>query len=81
MERLVLSTSTAEVGESRVELPVPYEGEAMTISLDNRFVGDFLKVLPPESNFSFDIKGSDQAVYCFTEDNYRYVIMPLSNNR
>ena len=78
---LVLSSSTAEVGESRVELPAPYEGETLSISLDNRFVGDFLKVLPPESNFTFDIMASDQAVYCFTDDGYRYVIMPMATNR
>ena len=42
---LVLSGSTAEIGQSRVEMPVGYAGPPLTVSLDHRFVADFLKVL------------------------------------
>ena len=78
---LVLSNTTAEVGESRVEMPVPYDGESMTITLDHRYVADFLKVLQPDKTFTFDIKDGEQAAYCSTEDEYGYVIMPLSKDR
>jgi DNA polymerase-3 subunit beta len=78
---LVLTNSTAEVGQSRVEMPVPYEAGEMTITLDHRFVSDFLKVLEPEKNFTFDIENGESAAYCLTEDNYGYVIMPLSRER
>ena len=46
---VVLSGSTAEVGESRIELPVAYDSEPMTISLDHRFVEHFLRVFPLKS--------------------------------
>lgn len=78
---LVLSNTTAEVGESRIEIPVPFDGDSMTITLDHRYVADFLKVLQPDKTFTFDIKDGEQAAYCSTEDEYGYVIMPLSKDR
>lgn len=74
---LVLSSSTAEVGQSRVELPVAFEGEELVIRLDNRYVGDFLKVLPPDRTFTLDVENSQAAALCSTDDHYGYVIMPL----
>jgi len=78
---LVLSGQTAEVGQSRVELPISYDGEPISISLDPRFVLDFLKVLEPEKMFSIDLQDSDAAAVCTTDDGYGYVIMPLARDR
>jgi len=79
---LVLSNSTAEVGQSRVEIPVPFEQkDELTITLDHRYVADFLKVLQADRTFTFDIQNGDQAAYCVTDDNYGYVIMPLQRDR
>ena len=41
----MLSTNTAEVGQSRVEMPVPFNEDELTITLDHRYVADFLKAL------------------------------------
>ena len=78
---LVLSNSTAEVGQSRIEMPVPFDNEELTITLDHRYVADFLKVLQPDKTFTLDIENGDQAAYCVTDDNYGYVIMPLAKDR
>lgn len=78
---LVLSSSTSEVGQSRVEMPVAYSGPELGIMLDHRFMADFLKVLPPDQNFTMDVAGTDQAAYCTTADHYGYVIMPLARDR
>lgn len=78
---LVLSNTTAEVGQSRIEMPVPFDNGELTITLDHRYVADFLKVLQPDKTFTFDIENGDQAAYCHTDDNYGYVIMPLSKDR
>jgi DNA polymerase-3 subunit beta len=78
---LVLSNSTAEVGQSRIEMPVPFDSEELTITLDHRFVADFLKVLQPDKTFTLDVENSEAAAYCETDDNYGYVIMPLSKDR
>ncbi len=78
---LILSNSTAEVGQSRIEMPVPFANGELTITLDHRFVADFLKVLSPEKTFTLDIENGEQAAYCYTDDHYGYVIMPLAKDR
>jgi DNA polymerase-3 subunit beta len=78
---LVLAGQTAEVGQSRVELPISYDGKPISITLDPRFMIDFLKVLEPEKTFTFDLQDSDAAAVCTTDDGYGYVIMPLARDR
>jgi DNA polymerase-3 subunit beta len=78
---LVLSGETAEVGRSRVEFPVPYDGPTITLALDHRFVSDFLKVLDPERVMTFEIENADSAALLSTDDGYGYVVMPLARDR
>jgi DNA polymerase-3 subunit beta len=78
---VVLSGSTAEVGQARVEMPVPYQGPEITLSLDHRYVADFLKVLDPEKTFTLDIENAEAAALFTTEDGYGYVVMPLARDR
>jgi DNA polymerase-3 subunit beta len=75
---LTLSGQTAEVGQSRVELPIAYDGAEIAISLDHRFVADFLKVLDPERTFTLDVQDGDTAALFTTDDGYGYVVMPLA---
>lgn len=75
---LTLSGQTAEIGQSRVELPIAYDGEKIAISLDHRFVADFLKVLEPEKSFTLDVQDGEAAALFTTEDGYGYVVMPLA---
>ena len=78
---LVLSGRAAEVGQSRVELPIGYDGDELASSLDPRFVLDFLKVLDVERTFTMEMKDADSAVVCSTDDGFGYVIMPLARDR
>ncbi len=78
---LVLSGRAADVGQSRVELPVAYSGPKVSIALDPRFFSDFLRVLDPEKTFTLELKDSDSAAVCSTDDGYGYVIMPLARDR
>ena len=78
---LVLSGRAAEVGQARVELPIGYDGEELTVTLDPRFVVDFLKVLDPEKTFTLEVKDAESAAVCSTDDGYGYVIMPLARDR
>jgi DNA polymerase III subunit beta len=77
----VLAGRAADVGQSRVELPIAYTGPKITITLDPRFVSDFLRVLDPEKTFTLELKDSDSAAVCTTDDGYGYVIMPLARDR
>lgn len=78
---LILSGNTAEVGQSRVEMPISYDGDNIVLSLDHRFVSDFLKVLGSDKKFNVNVADSDSAALCTTEDGYSYVLMPLARDR
>ena len=69
---------TADVGESRIEMPIPYEGSEIVLRMDHRYVSDFLKVLDAEKSFTLNIVDSDSAALCLTDDGYGYVVMPLA---
>ena len=79
--KLVLAGRAPELGQSRVELPVAYDGAAVSISLDPRFFNDFLKVLEAENTFTLELKDAESAAVCHTDDGYSYVIMPLARDR
>ena len=64
-----------------MELPIPYEGEAIILTLDHRFVADFLKVLEAEKTFTVEIENEESAALFSTEDGYGYVVMPLARDR
>jgi DNA polymerase-3 subunit beta len=79
---LTLAAATAEAGQSRVEMPIAYDGQQIIVSLDHRFVLEFLKVLSPEANITIDIENGETAVVFYADDSsYGYVVMPLSRDR
>ena len=81
-EMLTLAGATAEAGQSRVDMPVAYTGPQIVVSLDHRFVLEFLKVLSPEANIALEIENSETAVVFHADDGaYGYVVMPLSRDR
>lgn len=77
---LVLSGRSANVGQSRVELPIGYDGPKVTVTLDHRYVSDFLRVLDPEKNLTLEIENDESAALLTTDDGYGYVIMPLARD-
>ncbi len=79
--KVVLAGHGAEFGESLVELPIGYDGPAIPIRLDPRYLGDFLKVLEPEQSFVLDLRDGESAAVCTTDDGYGYVIMPLARDK
>jgi DNA polymerase III subunit beta len=77
---LVLQASAADAGHSRVELPIPYTGTPIQLSMDNRYVGDFLRVLDPQKTVTVDIQDSESAALFTTDDGYSYVVMPMARD-
>lgn len=78
---LVLTATAAEVGESRVELPVSFSGAPVSISLEPRYVSDFLKVLAAEKTFTLELESAEAAALFLTDDGYGYVVMPMARDR
>ncbi len=75
---LLLTASTADLGQSRVEMPIEYDGEPIKMKLDYRYIGDFLKVLDSDAQFKMDVASSTQPALMSTEDGYAYVVMPMA---
>lgn len=78
---LTLSSQAADIGQSKIELPIAYEGDELEITFDPRYVSDFLKVLDPTQQIRIDLTNAESAAVLGTEDGYTYVIMPLSTDR
>jgi DNA polymerase-3 subunit beta len=79
--RLTLSSRAADIGQSMIELPISYEGPAITITFDPKFVADFLRILGGVASVKLNlIDGESPAVFS-TDDGYRYVVMPLSRDQ
>ena len=78
---LKLEASTAEIGESHVELPIAYDGESITLTMDHRYLADFCKVLDNETTFIMEIESGSSPALLITDDGYGYVIMPMARDR
>lgn len=79
--KVVLAGHGAELGESHIELPIAYDGPQISVTLDPRYVSDFLKVLDLEQTFVMELRDAKSAAVCTTDDGYGYVIMPLSREK
>ena len=78
---LKLDASTAEIGESHIEMPIAYDGDPITLTMDHRYLSDFCKVLDNESTFVFEIESGASPALLTTEDGYGYVIMPMASGQ
>jgi DNA polymerase-3 subunit beta len=78
---LKLEASTAEIGESHIDLPIAYDGEPIVLTMDHRYVADFCKVLDNETNFILEIESGASPALLTTDDGYGYVIMPMARDR
>ena len=79
--KLKLNSQAAEIGQSRIEMPIAYDGPEITITFDPRYVADFLKVLDAGSQFHLKLISHDDRATLTTDDNFTYVVMPLSRDR
>lgn len=75
---LTLSSEAADIGNSKIELPISYDGGEFSIRLDPRFVAEFLKVLAPETTVTWRLSDDESPCTLQTEDGSVYVLMPLS---
>ncbi len=78
---LTMSSQSSSVGESKIELPISYDGEEMTVTFDPRFISEFLRTLDSERTIQLQLIDAESAAVLKTDDGYTYVIMPLSRDR
>ena len=78
---LKLTSQSADVGNSNVELPIPYEGKPVEITFDPRYLVDALKTLEDTATLTAELIDARNAAVFKTEDHYTYVVMPLTRER
>jgi DNA polymerase-3 subunit beta len=76
-KKLTLRAQGAESGQSRVELPIEYEGAGLEIGFDPKFLVEMLRVLEPDAQLVFDLTDGGSPAVLKYEPSYMYVIVPL----
>ena len=79
-KKLTLRAQGTESGRSRVELPLDYDGKAVEIGFDPKFVLDMLRVLPPDAALTVELNDSATPSIFRYDPDYLYVVVPLSSS-
>lgn len=77
---LTLTSIGQDVGTSKIEMPISYDAEPIVVTFDPRFVQEFLRVLDPSGPVSLNLIDGNNAAVFKADDNYTYVVMPLSRD-
>jgi len=80
-DTLTLTGQAADVGESRVELPIRYAGTDQVVSLDHRYLSNALKPIDPAAELAIEVRGPKSALLMKTDDGWSYVVMPMTRDR
>ena len=78
---MTLVSQAPDIGESRVDLPISYDAQPLTVSLDPKFVSEFLRVLDTSKTVHVELTDGESAVVLKTDDGAVYIVMPLSRDR
>lgn len=79
--RLRLNSKAADVGSSFVEMPIDYDGKDVEITFDPRYLIDALKTLDDTAAVTAELIDHKSAAVFKTDDQYTYVVMPLTRDR
>jgi len=74
-DKMVISKSTPDVGESREEISVKYSGNEIAIGFNPIFLIDFLKNID-EEQISIELSGEDKPAVMRMKD-YLYLALPM----
>ena len=74
-DKMVISKTTPDVGESREEVPIEYGGKELIVGFNPQFFIDFLKNIE-EGNVNLELLGPDKAGVMRLK-NYLYLALPM----
>ena len=74
--RLVISKSTPEVGETKEELPAEYAGPEMTTGFNPTYLQDVLKTIKQEK-VSIEFTGTEKPAVIRQGSEYVYIVLPM----
>ena len=73
--KLVISKSTPDVGESREEIAIEYNGDEIVVGFNPQYLIDFLKNIETDQ-IQMELLGSDKPAVMRLED-YLYLALPM----
>lgn len=76
--KLTLQAHGKEAGRSKVELALEYDGKAIDINFDPKYLSEMLRVLEPSAPLTLEMVDGSSAALFRSGENYSYVVMPLS---
>lgn len=79
--KLTVEASTAEIGDSRVDSVIAYDGPETKLTVDHRYVSDICKVLDAEAVLELFFSDALHPIVLSTDDGYDNVIMPMSRDK
>jgi DNA polymerase-3 subunit beta len=80
-DTLTLTSHAAEIGESKVTMPILHDGKDVEITFDPRYLSDALKTIDDGTMITAELIDHKNAAVFKTEDGYSYVVMPLTRDR
>ena len=78
---LSLKSSGADVGASKVDLPISFDGDGVSVDLNPKYLVEFLKSLDKLELVTVCLVDGDSAVKFGAGESCVYVLMPMSKDR
>ncbi len=76
--KLTLEAQGSVSGRSKIDMPLEFDGKGTDINFNPAYLVDMLRVLEPDTPLSLDLVDSASPALFRTEDQYQYLLMPLS---
>lgn len=76
-KKLTLTARGAESGRSKVELPIDFDGKAVDIGFDPKFLVDMLRVLELDTPLTLEVSDANTPAVFRHDPDYLYVVVPL----
>jgi DNA polymerase-3 subunit beta len=73
-------SQSADVGQSKIELAAEWSHAPLTITLDPKYFGEFLKLIEPDELVHLELRDAESAVLVESGERFQYVLMPLSRD-
>jgi DNA polymerase-3 subunit beta len=76
---LVLSAHTPDLGEAQEEVAIDYQGDALSIGFNGRYLLDFCTAIEPEPQIVMELanEAAPALLRVESDPHYRYVVMPM----
>ena len=65
---LRLTSVAADIGQSKIETPISYDGAPITITFDPRYIADFLRILDASTSVKLQLTDGESAAVLRTDD-------------